>query len=156
MGIQPHPRSGMSWSAMRKLLEQENICDSLKGRIQYFQTRYRGAHDQRGRVAVRLDGKEIFKADFFDCADGFNSYGQAWVESSFYRAFYDYHNSSIDKSLESSDPVVRLFAIIDKRVGKRRLDKLLFEVEKQPAWLQVFYKLQLEADGISSDKTRIV
>lgn len=57
---------GLSWSAMRKVLEQENICDSLKGRIQYFATRYRDSHDQEGRVAVRLDGREIFQSCFFD------------------------------------------------------------------------------------------
>ncbi|MDL2259126.1 hypothetical protein LJC42_08300, partial [Eubacteriales bacterium OttesenSCG-928-K08] len=57
---------GLSWSAMRKVLEQENICESLKGRIQYFATRYRKSHDQEGRVAIRLDGEEIFKSDFFD------------------------------------------------------------------------------------------
>ena len=50
---------GLSWSAMRKVLEHENICDSLKGRVQYFVTRYRESHDEEGRVAVRLDGNEI-------------------------------------------------------------------------------------------------
>ena len=64
MGIKPFKGRGMSWSAMRKVLEQENICDSLKGRIQYFQTRYRGTHDQTSRVAIRLDGKEIFQTDW--------------------------------------------------------------------------------------------
>ena len=57
---------GLSWSTMRKVLEQENICDSLKGRVQYFVTRYRESHDQEGRVAVRLDGNEIFKSNFYD------------------------------------------------------------------------------------------
>ena len=57
---------GLSWSAMRKVLEDENICVSLKGRVQYFVTRYRESHDQEGRVAVRLDGNEIFKSNFYD------------------------------------------------------------------------------------------
>lgn len=57
---------GLSWSAMRKVFEQENICDSLKGQIQYFTTRYRKSHDQEGRVAIRLDGNEIFKSCFYD------------------------------------------------------------------------------------------
>ena len=68
MGIKGNPRSGMSWSGMRKVLEQENICSSLKGRIQYFQTRYRDAHDQYGRIAIRLDGEEIFSSDYFKFA----------------------------------------------------------------------------------------
>lgn len=57
---------GLSWSAIRKILEQDNICDLLKGRVQYFATRYRMSHDEEGRVALRLDGKEIFKSCFYD------------------------------------------------------------------------------------------
>ena len=160
---------------MRKILEQENICASLKGRIQYLATRYRKAHDQEGRVAIRLDGVEIFQSCFFDWQEkrdevverkvisreqatsywdywdkihletknhgGFDQYG-------FYEAFHAYHNQSIETSFVSPDPVVRLFATLDKRVGKRRLEKLLPEIEKQPAWLQVFFKLRLEAEGL--------
>ena len=147
MGIKNRPGPGISWSAMRKVLERENICDSLKGRVQYFQTCYRGAHDQIGRIAIRLDGEEIIKANFFDAHDDMKS---AMCSPSFYDSFYEYKNSSIDKSLESPDPLVRLFAILDKRVGKRRLDKLLLEVEKQPEWLQAFYRLRLEAENVSS------
>lgn len=168
---------GLSWSAMRKVLEQENICDSLKGRIQYLATRYRDSHDQEGRVAVRLDGREIFQSFFFDWQakrdavvksnviskvqaesywdywdkvhletknhGGFDQYG-------FYDAFHEYQNESIEDSLSSADPVVRLFAILDRRTGKRRLQNMLSEIESQPEWLQVFYKLRLESEGIIS------
>ena len=173
---------GLSWSAMRKVLEQENICDSLKGRIQYFATRYRKSHDEEGRVAIRLDDKEIFKSCFYDWQEkrdvvvksniiskeqatsywdywdkihletknhgGFDQYG-------FYKAFHEYHNQSIENSLVSSDPVVRLFAILDKRVGKRRLQKLLPEVEKQPEWLRLFFNLRLREEGILRDRSQI-
>jgi len=159
---------------MRKILEQDNICDSLKGRIQYFATRYRESHDQQGRVAIRLDRKEIFKSCFCDwqakrdevvsskaiSKEQANSHLDYWDKMhsetknhggfdqyGFYEAFHEYHNQSIEKSLASSDPVVRLFAIMDKRVGKRRLEKLLLETEQQPEWLQVFFKLRLEAEG---------
>ena len=176
MGIKNRPRPGISWSAIRKILEQENICSSLKGRIQYFQTSYRHAHDQTSRVAIRLDGKEVFQSDYFDWAlkqyealrelrestDGQKHTIIALYEEadhlasskggipSFRNSFHNYHNNSIDESLTSHDAMVRLFAILDKRVGKRRLEKLLSEVEKQPEWLQVFYKLRLEAEGISN------
>ena len=172
MGIKPNPRPGMSWGAMRKVLEQDNICNTLKGRIQYFQTRYRKAHDQTGRVAVRLDGKEIYQCDYFkfECeyykiqneprekAEKMTSlerHEQIMLSTlsqvgtnDFYKSFYDYHNNSIDKSLTSPNAVVRLFAILDRRVGKRRLHKLLEEIEKQPQWLQVFYKLRMDAEGV--------
>ena len=168
---------GMSWSAIRKVLEQENICDSLKGRVQYFATRYRSSHDQEGRVAIRLDGNEVFRSDFYDWA---TKRHQTWDEIcvakgrktsysesgeqmelgalnkggfdqfAFYNAFHAYKNSSIDDGLVSPDPVVRLFTILDKRVGKRRLQKILSEISDQPEWLQFFYRLRLEADGIAS------
>ena len=166
---------GLSWSAMRKVLEHENICDSLKGRVQYFVTRYRESHDQEGRVAVRLDGNEIFKSNFYD---GEIKRREAWNEINaskgrptdyaesgeqmelealnkggferlaFYNAFYRYQNSGINDSLQSSDPVVRLFAILDKRVGRRRLHKIISEIEQQPIWLKPFYRLRLELDGV--------
>ena len=70
----------------------------------------------------------------------------------FYAAFHTYQNSSIDESLISPDPVVRLFAIMDRRVGKRRLQTLTLEVEEQPEWLQTFYRLRLAADGVPPTK----
>lgn len=166
---------GFSWSAMRKILEQENICDCLKGRIQYFATCYRKSHDELGRISVRLDGNEVFKSCYYDydikrheAWDEINiskgrgtSYWESGEEMelgalvkggisqySFYDAFYIYNNSSIVDSLGSVNPVVRLFAILDKRVGKRTLEKIFTEIKAQPEWLQAFYKLRLEADGI--------
>jgi len=166
---------GLSWSAMRKVLEQENICDSLKGRIQYFVTCYRKSHDEEGRVAIRIDDKEIFKSCFYEwqekrceiiksdiiSKEQASSYCEYWDkihletknrggfdQYGFYNAFHEYHNQSIEKSLASSDPVVKLFAILDKRVGKRRLKMLFPKIGVQPEWLQVFFKLRLEADGI--------
>ena len=166
---------GHSWSYMRKQLEQENICESLKGRIQYFVTRYKKAHDQEGRVAVRLDGKEVLKSCFYDwenkrvqVRENIHipnieniSYWEHWDrvhletknfagfdQYAFYEAFYFYQNHNIDESIEYEDPVVRLFAIFDKRIGKRKLAKIAAKTEIQPEWLQVFYRLRIEADGI--------
>lgn len=170
---------GISWSGMRKVLEQDNICDSLKGRIQYFATRYKKSPDQEGRVAIRLDGNEIFKSDFYDwdierhqawdeineCKGRKTSYAESgeqmelgalnkggFDQFTFYDAFYTYWNNSIDDNLISPDPVVRLFAILDKRVGKRRLMKVITEIDNQPEWLQPFYYLRLESDGIIASR----
>jgi len=168
-----------SWSSMRKVLEQENICDSLKGRIQYFATRYRKSHDEEGRVAIRFDGEEIFKSCFYDwqrkrdiveasiilpkelsykekCdiihTKTLNNGGfEQWC---FYDAFYYYQNHNIKECLNYKDPIVKLLAILDKRVGKRTLHEILKNFHKEPKWLQVFYKLRLEADGIVNYEVR--
>ena len=163
---------------MRKQLEQENICEALQGRIQYFATRYRESHDEEGRVAIRLDGREVFKSCFFDwsrtrdqvIADSpelktaCNSYWEYWDkvhleterrgsfdQYAFYQAFYYYQNHSMEDCLTSENAIVWLFAILDKRVGKRRLQKLLPEVENQPDWLKFFFGLRMEAEGLHKE-----
>jgi hypothetical protein len=52
-----------SWSGIRKRLEQKFLCDSLKGRIHYFITHYHGAPDNYGRIALRVDGKEVLQGN---------------------------------------------------------------------------------------------
>ncbi len=59
-----------------------------------------------------------------------------------------YTNSPIEISLNHENPMVRLFAILDYRVGKRTLNKLVITLENQPKWLQFFYKLRFEAENI--------
>ena len=56
----------VTWSGMRKKLEQEYLADCLKGRIQYYVTAYRKSADEEGRAAIRLDGKEILKGSYFN------------------------------------------------------------------------------------------
>jgi len=165
----------ISWSVMRKILEQENICECLKGRIQYFATRYRKSHDGMSRVAIRLDGNEIFKSCYYDYdikrneawdeIDESKGRGTSYSESGeemelgalvkggisqygFYDAFYIYTNSNINDSLKSSNPVVKLFAIFNRRVGKRTLGKLKTELDSLPEWLRYFYELRLESEGL--------
>lgn len=146
---------GQSLSAMRKQLEKVNICECLKGRIKYFVTLYRESHDGwEGRISVSIDDKEIFKSNTFEWE---RNYKRTSIENhnegvvnvySFYKAFYFYQNHSINESLTSEDPLIRLFAVLDKRVGKRTLKKLEADLPIQPQWLQVFYRLRLETEGI--------
>ena len=48
-----------SWSGLRKRLEQDLLCEKLRGRVQYYLTHYHGAPDDYGRFAVRVDGEEL-------------------------------------------------------------------------------------------------
>ena len=54
-----------SWSSIRKKLEEEFLCEALRGRVQYFFTIYHGAPDEAGRFAVRVDGEEVWRAHSF-------------------------------------------------------------------------------------------
>lgn len=61
-----------------------------------------------------------------------------------------YLGQDIGASLASANPLVCMLAVLDRRVGKRTLQKLKGELEHQPPWLLWFYQLRLGAEGIGS------
>ena len=177
-----------SWSSIRKKLEQDLLCESLKNRVQYFRTNYHGAPDDYGRFAVRIDGKEVFQANPYNEMAIFrygaevkreqNIPGREWTddgeiinqevnlaaeEEGRIRAAEDgivdsclvpysikkYLNQDIKDSIADEDPVIRMLAIFDRRVGKRTLRDISKTVQEQPEWLQEFYRLRLDAEGIA-------
>lgn len=168
---------GMSWGGMRKKLEQDYLCESLKGHVQYFVTKYRKTRDCKGRIAIRIDGREVFKSDEYEywmqwwkikriidsCIIQFDTENEqgSWNnvyhmainnggfdDLNFYEAFYIYDNQNISESLFHENYIVRLLAILDRRVGKRTLIKIADLVEEQPEWLQIFYLLRLKTENI--------
>ena len=54
-----------TWSGMRNKLENDYLCPALRGRIQYFATSYWESHDQTGRAAIRLDGVEVLRSNYY-------------------------------------------------------------------------------------------
>ena len=59
-----------TWTKIRHRLEQEYLAESLRGRLTYFVTTYHATHDgDEGRAAIRLDGAEILKSNFYDRMD---------------------------------------------------------------------------------------
>lgn len=175
-----------SWSKTRKILEEEMLCDSLKGRVQYFLTQYHDAHDHHGRFCIRVDGNEYVHANPFNERYSYieerrikkeqNIPHREWTGKEFLhdeenriiedqvaeqmirdnkmeiyhvtRAIEEYFQLDIQAALASSNEMVRLLAVLDRRVGKRTLERLKDEADYQPEWLQKFYMLRLEAEGI--------
>ena len=54
-----------TWSGIRNKLENDYLCPALRGRIQYFATSYWESHDQTGRAAIRLDGVEVLRSNYY-------------------------------------------------------------------------------------------
>jgi len=48
----------MRWSKLKKQLE-DYISPCLKGRVEFWITNYRKAHDRMGRAYITVDGKEV-------------------------------------------------------------------------------------------------
>ena len=160
-----------TWSGIRKKLESEYLAKSLQGHIQYYATTYSRSHDHEGRAAIRYDGKEIIKGCYWynwTKADQFpkdEKYERRMREEnafmddtalklgvfdqrSFYAAFQEFDQQSIEKSLKSENLIVRIFAVLDRRVGKRRLLMMKDTIEQEPDTFKEFYAIRARAEGI--------
>ena len=160
-----------TWSGIRKKLESEYLAKSLQGHIQYYATTYSRSHDHEGRAAIRYDGKEIIKGCYWY---NWTKAGQfpkdekyerrmreenAFIDDtalklgvfdqrSFYVAFQEFDQQSIEKSLKSENLIVRIFAVLDRRVGKRRLLMMKDTIEQEPNTFKEFYAIRARAEGI--------
>ena len=69
-------------------------------------------------------------------------------ETDFLNSLTIYLKTDIATSLNSDNYLLRVFAYMDRRVGKRTLIKIKDDVEKLPDWVKQFYQIRCEADGI--------
>ena len=69
-------------------------------------------------------------------------------EKSFYRAFQEFDNQSIDDSLNSDDLIVRIFAILDRRIEKKRLTNMYYELNPKNEIFNMFYSIRINAENI--------
>lgn len=135
-----------TWSGIRKKLESEYLAESLRGHISYFATSYSRSHDHEGRAAIRYDGKEIIKGCYY-----YN-----WTKADLFpedekyekRMKEEFANQSIEKSLCSENLLVRIFAVLDRRVGKRKLLILKENIENESDSFKEFFAIRIRAEGI--------
>ena len=138
------------------------------GRITYFLTRYHEVHNSYGRASIRLDGKELTNFSWVEMYKQDEDLNGAWEETGnwddnnsilkekwdneaifsdydFLAAATDYLQLSIKEALYNENYLIRVFAIMDKRVGKRTLEKIRTaeEYKTYPQWVRQFYRLRL-------------
>ena len=163
-----------TWSGTRKKLEEDYLCPALRGRVRYFATTYSKCPDHEGRAAILVDGVEVLKSSYYEFAPAYwklqselrqleeadwreaaPKAGQTVLEDGlfdqrdFYAAFQELDNQSIEASLASENPIVRIFALLDRRLGKRRLVALKETMEQELDWVRPFYFLRMEAEGVT-------
>ena len=167
--MSPRPSKYKSWSSINNWLN-ETLCDELKGRITYFFTVFRQAHDHPHCAAIRLDGKELVRFKWINMYEQeyddaelvkqgvwlsydelFKVMKPKWDENitysgdNFIFAVMKFHDMPIADALQSEDYIVKILAIMDKRVGKRTLEKIreAGEYRSYPDWAKQFYELRL-------------
>ncbi len=159
-----------SWSGMRNYLEKEMLTESLIGRVRYSCTEYPGMDGLR-IFEIFIDKKPVKRFSFetlnvYFTKNGFKSnkdnelWSEFWTlkdkysvnerteytDEEFCRALELYRSQDIKTSISSDNPLVRMFAVLDRRIGKRTICKLKEDIKNQPQWLQEFYNLRIYAE----------
>lgn len=68
----------------------------------------------------------------------------------FFRGMVEYLSLSIEDAINHEQWMIRLFAIMDKRLGKRRLLKLEKEINAYPKMLQIIFKVRMKEEGFEN------
>lgn len=133
-----------SWSGMRKYLEQDMISECLRGRIRYGCTTYVGMDDCKvfevcidGNPVKRFSwetvntyfinngykenkkpfGKIEYWSDFHKLLDSVPLKSRTeYTDSDFCEALETYRNQSVQLSIKSDNPIIRMFAVLDRRI----------------------------------------
>ena len=103
-----------------------NLVDFLADQKKY-ERNYRNRYQALRREGV---GEDDPKAPFRLAHEGTLNDG-CFDNGFFYEAFHEFDNQSIEKSLISENPLVRIFALLDRRLGKRRLLALEESMERE-------------------------
>ena len=155
-----------SWKGMKKHLEQEMLCPELKGRISYHYEKYPKFGGTSACFTLLLDVNVVKRFGFMYAyarlidqgrlvsGQYFESIPQQerdeYADDEFSQALKKYRNQPIQESIQSNDPIVRMFAILDRRIGKRTLERLKENINDQPEWLRCLYCVRVAALSIGS------
>jgi hypothetical protein len=147
----------MKWSKLKSRVK-DFICPELRGRIDFHVTSYRESHDEADKVWITVDGQRVFSCKHYPYERAATAAfyrglrGQELKESlrekeihspkDFGDAMRRYMDMPIGEALQSSDPLIKALAIVDRRVGKRTLGVLEIS-DSEHSLVRAFYSLRL-------------
>jgi hypothetical protein len=146
----------MQWSKLKSEIKSLS-CPELQKRIGFHVTSYRNSHDGADKVWITVDGIKVFHCKHYQYEQAeriaYHS-GLQRVEiktelanseihnpKGFGDAMRVYLNSPIQDALQSADPLVKAYAVIDRQLGSRTLDKLEIS-DSEHSLVKTFYQLR--------------
>lgn len=150
----------MQWSRLKKMLESR-FCAAFRGRVQIHMARY--THDEEeGRLWMVLEKQEIFSVGdslspsrpAWYCKWGCVYYNASWGRSELEHYLLPYLQLSIEEALESPNEFTKALAMLDKRLGKRRLKALAEPMENEALLVRHFYMLRCQAEKLHRETAR--
>lgn len=120
----------MRWSKLKQRVE-EMFAEELRGRVELRTTRYEKADDRCGRSWITVDGLEVVNmSNLLTCGDSVADGNSARFKGGLFAgydlplAMQEYLTLSIDSAIASPHPLIRALAVLDRRAGKRRLERI--------------------------------
>lgn len=164
----------MQWSKLKQIIEGK-FAGSVRGRVAVFSTRFNKPNCRDGRAWITIDGEEIVNLSTLDSNSIYEccyheststhckthpavkaedrTPGQLVERGEFSR--FDLHNCcweylqlTVEEGLHHDSPLINVLAILDKRLGKRRL--VLIQKEGLHPMLRAFLEFRLEAEGLKA------
>jgi hypothetical protein len=127
-------------------------------------------HNAYGRATINYNKKELVAFSWVEMYKQDSDEAQQWEEgkdvsydkmlrekwmpgcvlcdANFIDSLTIFLKTDVSASLHSDNYLLRVFAYMDRRVGKRTLVKIKDEVEKLPEWVKQFYRIRCEADDV--------
>lgn len=170
------------WSKMKHNIE-EGFSKKLNCKIQIYSTSYGrdiDTQDYHNRAWITVDGEEVVsfttarvlkhQYEFYhqttptDCARSNRKINRElndeelvdrteFTKYDFTNCCYSFLQMSIEESVNHDSPIIRALAVLDRRIGKRRLSKLN-ELVKDPL-VRYFLDIRLESESIGVNKPEI-
>ena len=169
----------MQWSRLKSLVESRQAA-ALGGRVTLHQARYRRTQEEVGRVWLAVDGREVasftthmgwrrvrpladqlmderdawgtqaaYTAAASDAADRLRAAGE-FSDAAALADLEAYVSLTVEDALASPSPLVRGLAMIDGRLGKRRLRTLALPADEHPM-VRTLYALRCEVEGLETN-----
>jgi hypothetical protein len=162
----------MRWSKLKQTIE-DKFADCVKGRVEIFCTVYNKPNSSTGRGWMTIDGQEIANFSTIKSAANFGYFfheatptacmkhpavkeedrtpGLVTEEGEFSRydlceCCFAYLNMTVEQGLAHNSPLINVLAVLDKRLGKRRLP--LLKDQKLHPLVQKMLDLRLDAEGL--------
>jgi len=161
----------MKWSKLKKEVELR-LADKLQGRLSFFTTTY--ANSSLGRSWITFDKTQIANFETILSYINFDAFYHVLTDLPQYKAHdriddtkrtpdipmergefsqfdflnscWDYLQLNIDEALASKNPIIKSIAMVDKRLGKRRLSEMNFE-DLHPL-TKLFLSIRLKTENI--------
>lgn len=164
----------IKWSKLKQIIESR-FCDKLIGRININYTNYRAIHEPESRFWITLDGEELYsnskvkwlfnhykiilehsndneQMTYEEAEKILEKQGQYYIDY-IEDSLCEYINLSISDALNSESFLIRALAMIDRRLGKRRLQSIEIK-ENEHILVHKLYAIRCEAEKIN-DSNRL-